>query len=90
LHATVLSVEFIRISVSTTANVSIRCHRLEILGREEGQLWGQLRRSLVEVRQRRRVVGALVLGIPIGRCWREVLIAREEVLVGVDTRLHDA
>jgi hypothetical protein len=62
LHATVLSVEFIRISVSNSANVSIPRHRLQILGREEGQLWWQLRRSLlVEVGERRRVVGTLVL-----------------------------
>jgi hypothetical protein len=62
LHATVLSVEFIRISVSNSANVSIPRHRLQILGREEGQLWRQLRRTLlVEVGERRRVVDALVM-----------------------------
>jgi hypothetical protein len=64
LHATVLSVEFIRISVSNSANVSIPRHRLQILGREEGQLWWQLRRPLlVEVGERRRVVGTLVLEV---------------------------
>jgi len=62
LHATVLSVEFIRISVSNSANVSIPRHRLQILGCEEGQLRRQLRRPLlVEVGERRRVVGTLVL-----------------------------
>jgi hypothetical protein len=88
LHATVLSVEFIRITVRNGANVSIPRHRLQVLGREEGELGRQLRRSLVEVGERRRIVGAL--GISIGRRWRQVLIAKEEVLVGIDTRLHGA
>jgi hypothetical protein len=66
LHATVLSVEFIRISVSNSANVSIPRHRLQILGCEEGQLWRQLRRPLpVEVGERRRFVGTLVLVLRI-------------------------
>jgi hypothetical protein len=91
LHAAILSIEFIRVTstaIQSATNVSIRRHRLQVLGREEAELWGSLGRLLFEVGQRRRLVGSLVVLIPIGRVGETS--ARVEILVGVDTRLHDA